>query len=238
MSEAREQATEAPVPAAPPVPEPTGPGTAVAAQEQLRATEKPPSTILTEQAQPESAEAPPVEAFDPEKITFPQGFVKNEDLFGKFSKLAKDNSLSLPAAQQVVDLYAAAAKDAMTASRTAWNTTLSGWETEVKADPVIAKETLRTSEGVLTGLDAVKARVGRLLDNPALTHPRTREALEVTGIGSHLALIHSLNNYAKALEEGGLVQGNGPAPNAGRQPSTRPDAAGALYPNNPRGGTV
>lgn len=243
MSEQREQSpapatpVETTAPSAPPVPEPTGPGTATAAQEQLRATEKPPSTVLTEQPAERPTE-PPVAPFDAEKITFPEGFAKNEELFGKFSEIAKANSLSLPVAQQLADLYATAAKSHTEANRAAWNTTLSGWETEVKADPEIAKATLRTAEGVITGLDAVKATVARVLDNPAIAHPKTREALEITGSGSNLAMIITFYNMAKMLTEGGMVEGSGPVPNAGRQPSTRPDAAGALYPNNPRGGAA
>jgi hypothetical protein len=238
MSETREQTAPVDAPVDAPVPEPTGPGTSTAAQEQLKTTERPPSTILTEQ--PAAAETPPAEEvvpFDPEKITFPEGFAKDEELFAKFSEVVKAGKLSHPVAQQFADLYATAAKTLTDSNRAAWNTTLASWETEVKAMPEIAKATLRTSNGVLTGLDAVKATVGPFFDNPALAHPRLREALDLTGLGSHPAAVITFYNVAKALSEGGLVQGNGPSPNVGRQESTRPDAAGALYPNNPRAGS-
>jgi hypothetical protein len=241
MSEVREQAAPVETPTAPPVPEPTGPGTAVAAQEQLKATEQPPSTILTEKPPTESKPTPEPEApppFDPEKITFPEGFVKNDALFGKFSEIAKASNLPLPVAQQLADLYATAAKSISDQNIQAWNTTRASWEAEVRADPEIAKATLRTSQGVLTGLDAVKATIARVFDNPAIAHPKIREALEVSALGSNLAAIVTFYNLARMVSEGGVVEGNGPSPDAGRRATTRPDAAAALYPNNPRGGAA
>lgn len=238
MSEARTDVAPVEQPAAPAVPEPTGPGTAAAAQEQLRATEKPPSTILTEGEKPAEApaetEAP--EAFDPEKITLPEGATLDKELLGKFSEIAKTHGLTQPAAQQLVDLYNSVAKTAADANRTAWNATVTGWEAEVRADKdVIGKASLKDENGtVLQGLDAVKATVAKVLDNPALTDPRFREALDITGLGSNPAAVRTLYKWALALSEGSGVRAGGPSPNAGqREAAGPPTAARALYPNLP-----
>lgn len=239
MSEERTAAAPVEAPAAPPAPEPTGPGTAAAAQEQLRATEKPPATLLTEGAAPPPAEGEPAaapEAFDPEKITFPEGTSPDKELLGKFGEIAKAHGLTQPAAQQLVDLYNTVAKTQADANRTAWNTTLTGWEAEVRADKdVIGKASLKDENGtVLQGLDAVKVVVAKALNNPTLTDPKFREALEVTGIGSHPAAVRTLYQWAKALTEGGAVRAGGPSPDAGRRETSGPQtAARALYPNLP-----
>jgi hypothetical protein len=237
VSEARTDVAPVETPTVPPVPEPTGPGTAAAAQEQLRATEKPPSSILTEGDKP--AEAPAAEApaaFDPEKITFPEGFTKDEALFGKFSEIAKAGGLTLPVAQQFADLYADAAKTFADANRTAWNTTVTSWEAEVRADKdVIGKASLKGENGtVLQGLDAVKAMAGKLFSNPVLFDPGLPQALEITGLGSHPAMVRTIALLGPLLIEGGGVRAGGPGPNAGaRDNAAPPTAARALYPNLP-----
>jgi hypothetical protein len=238
-TEAPSPGAAAPVEAPPaPVPEPTGPGTSIAAQEQLKATDKPPATLLTEGA-PAEAEAPAADApaaYDPEKITFPEGTTPDKELLGKFGEIAKTHGLTQPAAQQLVDLYNTVAKTAADASRTAWNTTLTGWEAEVREDKdVIGKASLKGENGtVLQGLEAVKLTVARVMNNPELTDPKFREALEITGIGSHPAAVRTLYQWAKALTEGGAVRAGGPAPDAGKRETSAPQtAARALYPNLP-----
>jgi hypothetical protein len=224
-------------PATAPVPEPTGPGTAVAAQEQLKASEKPPTSLLTEAAPPAEAEAPPApEAYDPEKITFPEGTAPDKELLGKFGEIAKAHGLTQPAAQQLVDLYNTVAKTQADANRTAWNSTLASWETEVREDKgVIGKATLKGENGTtLQGLEAVKVTVARVINNPELTDPKFREALEVTGIGSNPAAVRTLYQWAKALTEGSAVRAGGPSPNVGARSDAGPQtAARALYPNLP-----
>jgi hypothetical protein len=242
--------TEAPSPgaAAPPVtapveapvPQPTGPGTSVAAQEQLRASDKPPASLLTEGAPaaetPETPAAEAPAAFDPEKITFPEGTAPDKELLGKFGEIAKAHGLTQPAAQQLVDLYNTVAKTQADANRTAWNSTLASWETEVREDKgVIGKATLKGENGtVLQGLEAVKVTVAKVINNPELTDPKFREALEVTGIGSNPAAVRTLYQWAKALTEGSAVRAGGPSPNVGARDNTAPQtAAKALYPNLP-----
>jgi hypothetical protein len=225
-------------PAAAPVPQPTGPGTSVAAQEQLKASDKPPASLLTEGA-PAEAEAPAAEApeaYDPEKITFPEGTAPDKELLGKFGEIAKAHGLTQPAAQQLVDLYNTVAKTQADANRTAWNSTLASWETEVREDKgVIGKATLKGENGtVLQGLEAVKLTVARVINNPELTDPKFREALEVTGIGSNPAAVRTLYQWAKALTEGSAVRAGGPSPNVGARSDTGPQtSARALYPNLP-----
>jgi hypothetical protein len=197
-------------------PEPTGPGTAEAAQAALVESAKP-ATILTEA--PAVVEAPA--AFDPEKITFPDGFTRDNESFGKFSEIAKAANLPLPVAQQLTDLYAQVSKAESEKNSSTWRTTLTGWETEVKADREIGG----------SNLDSVKTTVAKVLDNPALTDPKFREALEFSGLGSNPATIRTLFRWAKALTEGSAVQAGGPSPNVGKPAAQPRSAAAALYPN-------
>jgi len=204
-----------------PAPEPTGPGTAADAQATLAATEKP-TTLLTEAAPAEPTPAPePPPAFDPEKIVVPEGAVLDKEAFGKFSEIAKAANMPLAVAQQLTDLYASVSKAESSKNLEAWKTTLTGWETEVKADREVGG----------SNLDTVKTTISKVLDNPALTDPKFREALDVTGGGSNPAVIRTLYRWAKALTEGAAVQAGGPSPDAGKREAVPRTAAAALYPN-------
>jgi hypothetical protein len=251
VSEARTVVAPATAPVEAPVPEPTGPGTAAAAQQQLAGTATPPATapaegaaaapekvaettLLTEGKPAEAVEAPA--PFDLEKLTFPEGRAPDKELLGKFGEIAKTHGLTQPAAQQLVDLYNTVAKTAADANRTAWNTTLASWEAEVREDKgVIGKASLKGENGtVMQGLEAVKVTVARVLDNPELTDPKFREALEITGIGSNPAAVRTLYQWAKALTEGAAVRAGGPSPNVGARDNAAPQtSARALYPNLP-----
>jgi len=206
---------------------PTGPGTAVAAQETLEATAKP-STLLTEDKPAEKPVEAPV-VYDETKLTFPEGATPDKESLSKFGEIAKAAGLSQSVAQQLMDLYANVTKVESSKNHDAWKTTRDGWVTEVKER---TPEIVNAVAGELRGLDAVKTTVSKVIDNPALTHPKFREALELTGIGDNPAAIVTMYRWAKALTEGSGVAGAmGDQVTGGRQTGTNRTAASVLYPN-------
>jgi hypothetical protein len=193
----------------------TAPETAVeqtpapgSASPEERAPETTP-TLLTEkpaeEAKQEAAEPPPP-PFEADKITFPEGVKPDPEIFGKFGEIASKSGMSQETAQSLMDLYHSVASAQEEKNLDAWKTTREGWVTAVKDDREIGG----------ANLDDVKRTVAKVLDNPALSDPNFRAALEVTGIGDHPAAIRTLYRWAKALTEGTPVTGNAPSRQAPR----------------------
>jgi hypothetical protein len=194
------KAQDTPATAAPDTPAPQE-TTAPASETPTLLTEKP-----AEEAKPEEPAAPPPEPFEAEKITFPEGVKPDPEVFGKFGEIAKQSGMSQATAQSLMDLYVTVASAEAMKSLDAWKTTREGWVTAVKADKEIGGN----------NLDDVKRTVAKILDNPELTDPKFREALEITGIGDNPAAIRSLYRWAKALSEGTPVSGDAPSRRAPR----------------------
>ena len=178
-------------------------------------TETPTATAAVE---PERSLLDPSPSFDPEKLTFGEGFEKNE-LYNDFVALATESQVSQEFAQKMIDLYSRGAKSSAEASEAAWRAQNEKWQEEVKADPEVGGAKLA---GVLQS-------VSRVMDNAELTHPKFREALSFTGAGNHPAIVITLSRWVKALSEGSAVAGSPPGTNG-----QRPSIADALYPGGPR----
>lgn len=176
-----------------------------------------PESILGEEKKEEAV----VEPFDPEKITFPEGFEKDEALFGEFTNVAKEHGLTGPAAQKLLDLAVKQAQAANQKLEAAWNKQQEAWQTEIKADKEIGGDKL---EGMLQTFSKVA-------NDSELSDPKFREALHMTGAGNHPAIVRTLARWAKALSEGGPVQGTPAAER--RTPSTLGEA---FYPGGPHQG--
>lgn len=180
----------------------------------------------TEQLQEQSlinegkAEEPAL--YDAEKLTLPEGFEKN-DLFNDFSTLATESKFPHDVAQKLIDLYSNGAKAAAEASLKAWQETNVKWQEEVKADKEVGG----------ANLSGILQTISKVVDNPDLTDPKFREALDFTGAGNHPAVVRTLAKWAKALSEGTAVAGNPPS-NQGQRPSI----ADAIYPGGPKQGNV
>jgi hypothetical protein len=165
-------------------------------------------TLLTEKPAEEATEAaePPPPPFEADKITFPEGVKPDPEIFGKFGEIASKSGMSQETAQSLMDLYHSVASAQESKNLDAWKTTREGWVTAVKDDREIGG----------ANLDDVKRTVAKVLDNPALSDPNFRAALEVTGIGDHPAAIRTLYRWAKALTEGTPVTGDAPSRQAPR----------------------
>jgi len=172
--------------------------------------------------------ATPPEAFDPEKITFPEGYSKDEAFFDDFKNIAAEANLTGPAAQKLVDLAAKQAKAVNETLLAQWDKQQADWQTEIKADKEIGGDKLN---GFLQTFSKVAS-------DPELSDPAFREALTYTGAGNHPAIVKTLARWAKALSEGGPIRGNPPQRDAqGNAVAQRPLTLGeAFYPNGPHAG--
>jgi hypothetical protein len=175
-------------------------------------------------------DAPPVvDAFEPEKLTMPEGFDATGDGFEEFKTLMKDSGYSQKSAQGLVDLYAKSLNAALKSQFDGWHKQQGDWQREIEADPELGG----------SNLAGVKQTVSRVLDNPELSDPKFREALVFTGAGNNPAVVRTLYRWAKGLSEGGAIAGGPAARNRdGSVNGERPSIAQAMYgPDGPISGT-
>ena len=177
--------------------------------------ESPPAPLETTTPTPASLLSEPVpEAFDPDKITVPTGMTRDDTLFGEFTNLAKEHGLTAPVAQGLIDLAAKQVQAATQKQQATWDKQNSDWQAEIRGDKEIGGDKLN---GVLQTF-------AKVASDPELSDPKFREALAFTGAGNHPAIVRTLAKWARALSEGGPVQGGGPAVNGSRAPQTLGEA--------------
>ena len=197
---------------------------------------EPTNTPVTPAAEPSPAEAgdsllggeSTAAEFDAEKITFPEGFTREDALYDDFKNIATEHKLSGPVAQKLIDLAAKQTKAANETLLAQWDKQQQDWQTEIKADKEIGGDKL---SGTLQTF-------AKVANDPELSDPKFREALTFTGAGNHPAIVRTLAKWAKALTEGGPVRGNPPQRDAqGNAVTQRPMTIGeAFYPNGPHSG--
>jgi hypothetical protein len=172
-----------------------------------------PKSLLSDDKKPEAS--PP---FDAEAITVPDGFDKSEKntAWAGFTALAAETGLSQTQAQKLVDFHVAETQKAVEAQTASWTATQDAWIAEVKADKEIGN------------LDVLRQTIAKVAGNREFTDPKFEEAMALTGAGNHPAVLRTLFRWAKALGEGGPVQGTPPARTG----------AGALDPRNISPGTA
>lgn len=137
-------------------------------------------------------------AFDPAKLTLPEGMKTDDPLFKSYTEIMGDDKLSpQDRAQKSLDLYTNAIKQAGEASTQAWTKVNEGWVKEVKADPEIGG----------AKFDTTKTEISRTIDLLGDKAPAFRQALDITGIGNHPAFWKGMAAFAKLLTEGGHVAG-------------------------------
>ena len=182
--------------------------------------------MLTEPAKPaeppagdkpaeEPAKPEPQATYDVTKLTLPEGFEFNDSVKTAFSELTKDVPMSQEVAQKFVDFHTKAINDTVAAVMESIDSRSDAWAKEVRSDKEIGG----------TNFDATVQTVAKALD--VYGAPGVKEALNLTRAGNHPAIVRTFFNMAKALTEGGHVQGGPPGP-------ARPTShAQAIYPNLP-----
>jgi hypothetical protein len=144
-----------------------------------------------------------------EDFTIPEGMELDAELLTDFQNTAKELGLTQDAAQKLVDFGAELLSAGYQAQRENLNTTMEGWEAEIKADEEYGGDKLNET------LDRGKRVIRDHGSKELLT------VLEETGMGSNPHLIRFLAKLDKALGEDKTVDGK-PA-------VTDKDAASVLY---------
>lgn len=180
-----------------------------------------PKSVLDAPKEPEA----PV-AFDPEKLTLPEGFDAKTPAFEEFTQLAKDAGMTGDVAQKLVDFHLKHTQEASKALMDNWAATQEEWVNQVKSDKEIGN------------LDNLRQTIAKVADNQEFTDPEFKSALAFTGAGNHPAILRTLYRWAKALGEGGPVAGGAPArAGNGALANNPPSAAEAIYgPGGPHTG--
>jgi hypothetical protein len=173
-----------------------------------------PTSLLSEAAQ-----AP--EPFDAEKITIPEGMTKDDALWSDFTKFATENGLTGSAAQAAIDLAGKQVQAVIQRQNADWMKMQEDWQAQVKADPEIGGDKL-------AGNLQTFSKVAR---NPELSDPEF--LADIAPVGNKLSVVRTLARWAKALSEGGPVQGTPATANGGR-----PQSLGEAFygPNGPHTG--
>lgn len=143
----------------------------------------------------EKAGAP--ESYSDFKI--PEGFEIDQERMSLFQEFGKEHGLTQDAAQNLVDLHVKAIEGVTEAQAAEWATIKEGWVSEVRADKELQDEDGKADAAIAVAAKAVKALGGDKL----------QEALNLTGAGSHPAVVKAFHEIGKHMEDDRLVFGSG-----------------------------
>lgn len=135
---------------------------------------------------------------DPKAFKLPDGFTADEKQMGDFAALANEFKLPQDAAQKLVDLHAAALKQASETSSKYWSDKQAEWLTE-------AKKTYGPEPAKNPKIVAVSKLIDSLGEKPA---GALREALDMSGMGNHPAVVAAFAQLAERLSEPGHAKGS------------------------------
>jgi hypothetical protein len=155
----------------------------------------------------------------------PEGVTLDPKLIEAATPVFKELGLSQEAAQKLVDFHAKHSAETETRLLKTVDDMRAKWQSEVRADKDLAN------------LDAVKAELGRAKDKlPADVRTAFDEAMNLTGMGDHPAIVKGLFKLAQLVNEGRPVIGSGPSPEGQTKSgqTARPTLAAAMYPNLPQ----
>jgi hypothetical protein len=155
----------------------------------------------------------PAPAIDAKALKLPEGFTADEAVLKSATDILLDDKLSpQDRMQKLVDFHAAELKKASEASSKYWGDLQTEWQAK-------AKETYGPEPAKSPKIVAVSKLIDSLGEKPA---SELRDALEMSGMGNHPAIIAAFVNLAERLGEPKHVSGN--------PPSNRPaNAAEAIY---------
>lgn len=183
-----------------------------------------PTGEIKDASTPPAEQTPPAGA--PEayaEFTAPEGVVLDKELVAEVTPIFKELGLSQEAAQRLMDFHAAKFGKSNEALMKTVEDMRADWRNQVMSDKEIGGK-----------IDQVKVELGRAKDRlPADVRKGFDEAMDMTGLGDHPAIVKALYHLAKMVNEGSHVNGGGPSPNGQTKSGevSRPSIAGALYPN-------
>jgi len=168
---------------------------------------------------PEGDKTPPKEKEGegaPEKyedFTVPDDFEIDADRLDALTDFGQANNLPQEAVQKAVDLHIEAVNGILEAQQEQWRGIKDKWEETVRADKFFHDDEGNADAAIATAKKAVESIGGDALI----------EALEITGAGSHPAVLKVFYELGQRITEGKIVFGDGSA-------DTR-SAARKLYPS-------
>ena len=187
-------------------------------------------SATTPQAKTQSPASTAPDTYTP--FSAPTGYTLDPATIEAATPIFRDLGLDQAGAQRLIDFHAAQMLAAAAGPQDSYAALRTDWQGKVKSDPELSAAT----SGARTGLDAVKADIGRALAilPPDLTRD-FRAAMDLTGAGDHPAFVKAMWKLSAYITEGTHVAGTGPSAHGQTAPgaATRPSAAKALYPNNP-----
>lgn len=187
-------------------------------------------TLLTEAKKDEPAKEPAKGA--PEKYEdykVPEGFTLDPAVKTEADTLFKGMGLNQEQAQSLVDFYTKKTAESAEAPYEAYRKMTDEWRTTAESHPDL--------KGKLGPGQEVNVRISKALDS--LADPQLasdfKSLMDLTGAGNNVAFIRVIDKWAQRLTEGTHVAGNGPAKAGTLAPgeSSKPSAAGAIWPNLP-----
>lgn len=156
-------------------------------------------------------------------FTAPEGITIDKELVAEVTPIFKELGLSQEAAQKLMDFHTAKFGKTNEMLTKSVEDMRADWRNQVMSDKDIGGK-----------IDQVKIELGRAKDRlPAEVRTAFDEAMNITGLGDHPAIVKGLYEMAKMVNEGSHVTGGGPSPNGQSKTGevSRPTLAGALYPN-------
>lgn len=195
-------------------------------------TSKPADSSVTDKTGDKTPkDGEPVLTGAPEKyadFTLPDGFTADKEMMGAAGELFKKMNISQDGAQQLVDFYVKNLQAAQEAPFKAYIDMKQGWTDEVNT---------KYGKDIAEGGKHFTA-VGSLLEKLGPAEAPFREAMDVTGVGSHPAFVAAFIKLAEMLGSGTHVKGNGPSP-LGQSDSSKSQVrslAQSMYPHLPTSG--
>ena len=164
--------------------------------------------------QPIAGDAPAQQAYGEFKL--PEGVAVDADSLKPATELFAETGLSQDQAQKFIDLAMARETAAAHKSVQAFVDLQNQWVSEIKADPDIGGDRLKSS----------LASANRAIDR--LNVPGLREALNFTGAGNHPAIVKAFVRLGQMIAEDRFRPGHLARPQVPRSP------AEVIYDGNPR----
>ena len=221
-------ASPVPAAAAPAAPAAASSPAPAAAGEAAPAAKAPPAVIeslIGEAPKPVEGEAakPAEEAKPAEPTTYdiklPEGVEADPALIDAAKAIFTEAKVAPEVAQKLATFHGEQMKalgDALVAKQyETWNTTISGWQKEVTADPELGGAKWSTTKAAIEG--GLQSVFGVTPTTPADAPQRAQHkafvaALAYTGAGSNLAILRGLHRMVAARSEGKPVAVGGPSP--------------------------
>ncbi len=132
-------------------------------------------------------------------FTIPEGFEVDDARLATFQEFGQEHGLTQEAAQALVDLHVSAIQEVTDAQAAAFADMKDGWVAEVRAD-----KDLQDDEGKADAAISVAAKAVEALGGDSL-----KEALNITGAGSHPAVVRAFHEIGKHMVDDKIVFGSG-----------------------------